>query len=270
VGFIGLKDTLSGNYTFCHDGTMRALVSVESSRDTFVHPCYWKALDIAIEDEHQDVMIQINDDYNTKANLDVIELRLKRLGRLPEELTGIPSGAKGCRDFETWALRAVRLLFSGSLSNIEFKPNPTIALSQRDIVATNLTATTFWRRIYEDYQSRQIIFECKNYDEITPDDFRQVLDYTTGDYGNFVIFVRRGKGEALTENEKDRIRSMFYEHKRLVMILPEPLLVICIKKLRTPKQYNYTEFTMGRHLDMISRSVLSLTHVPKYKLKRNK
>ena len=270
VGFIGLKDPLSGNYTFCHDGTMRALASVESSRDTIVHPCYWKALDIAIEDEQQDVVIQINDEYEAKPNQEVIALRLQRLGRLPEELVGIQKGLKGCRDFETWALRAIRVLFSGTMSNIEFKPNPANALNQRDIVGTNLTTTNFWRRVHEDYHSRQIIFECKNYDEITPEDFRQVLDYTSGDYGNFVIILRRGKGEALTDNEKDRIRSMFHEHKRLVMILPESLLVLCIKKLRTPKQYNYTEFTMGKHLDMISRSVLSLTHLPQYKLKRNK
>jgi len=39
----------------------------------------------------------------------------------------------------------------------------------------------------------------------------------------------------LTENEKARSRSLFYEHKRMILIVPAPMFVLCIKKLRTPK-----------------------------------
>jgi hypothetical protein len=63
VGFIGLRDILTGNYAFCHDGTMRALVSIESTRETLVHPCYWKALDVSIEEEPSAVVLQVNDEY---------------------------------------------------------------------------------------------------------------------------------------------------------------------------------------------------------------
>jgi hypothetical protein len=250
---------------------MRALVSIESSRSTLVHPCYWKALDVSIINGAYNVALQINDDYNVVSNKDPIDLRLRRLGRLPEELTEIPLGHAGSRDFEIWVLRAVRVLFSGPLSNIELKPNPTIALNQRDVVGTNATQTTFWRRIYEDYKSRQIIFECKNYEEITPDDFRQVLDYATGEYGDFIIVVRRGKNNIFTENEKDRMKAMFFDHKVLIMIVPVPLLALCIRKLRSPhKKYDYTDFTMNKHLDFIVRSVLSLTHMPQSKSKRRR
>jgi hypothetical protein len=137
---------------------MRALVSIESSRSTLVHPCYWKALDVSIINGAYNVALQINDDYNVVSNKDPIDLRLRRLGRLPEELTEIPLGHAGSRDFEIWVLRAVRVLFSGPLSNIELKPNPTIALNQRDVVGTNATQTTFWHRIYEDYNSTLAIF----------------------------------------------------------------------------------------------------------------
>jgi hypothetical protein len=167
-------------------------------------------------------------------------------------------------------LRAVRLLFSGDLTNIELKPNPQAALSQRDIVATNNATSTFWRRIYEDYQSRQIIFECKNYEELTSDDFRQLLDYSTGEYGRFAVAVRRGKHEFLTEKEKERTRALFYEHERLIMVVPEVLFTLCIRKLRTPKRYDYTEFTMSKYLDTIVRSVLNMTHAPRYRVKRKK
>jgi hypothetical protein len=105
---------------------------------------------------------------------------------------------------------------------------------------------------------------------LTPDDFRQVLDYTSGEYGRFGLIIRRGGSEALTDNEKDRTKQLFFEHKRLVLVVPAPILALCIRKLRTPKKYDYSEFTMSKHMDYIVRSVLSLTHAPKYKLKRKK
>lgn len=270
VGFVGLRDKVIGTYTFCHDGTMSALISIEANRETLVHPCYWKALDVSVANEQDEVLIQINDEYEVPRSDEPIDLRLQRLGRLPEELSGIQTGQAGSSAFEVWSLRAVKLLFSGSLANSELKPNPANALNQRDVVATNTTKSTFWRRVYEDYQSRQVLFECKNYEELTPDDFRQVLDYSTGEYGRFAIVVRRGRNDTLTENEKNRIKALFFEHKRLIMIVPVTLFVLCIRKLRTPKKYDYAEFTMSKHLDYIVRSVLSLTHTPKYKLKRRK
>jgi hypothetical protein len=271
VGFMGLKDRASGNYTFCHDGTMFALVKIDAMRETLVHPCYWKALDISVLSGSEQMLIQVNDEYRVSTTSEFADLRLQRLGRLPEELFHIALGHAGSRLFETWGLRTVRLLFSGSLSNIELKPNPNTALNQRDIVATNTTTnSTLWRRIYEDYHSRQVIFECKNYEEVTPEDFRQVLDYSTGEYGNFAIIVRRGNNELLTESEKDRTRALFFEHKHLVLIVPTPILVLCIKKLRTPKKYDYAEFVISKHLDLVVRSVLSMTHTPRYKLNRKK
>lgn len=270
VGFIGLKDTVSGNYTFCHDGSMSALVRIDGIRETLVHPCYWKALDISVLSGSEELLIQINDECEVKSTSETADLRLQRLGRMPEELSHVAIGQNGSRSFETWVQRAVRLLFSGSLSNIELKPNPSTALNQRDVVATNSGKGVFWRRIYDDYQSRQVIFECKNYEEVTPEDFRQVLDYSTGEYGKFAVIVRRGNNEVVTENEKDRTRALFFEHKRLILIVPAAIFVLCIRKLRTPKKYDYAEFTISKHMDWVVRSVLSMTHAPRYKIKRKK
>ena len=68
------------------------------------------------------------------------------------------------------------------------KPNEG-GILRRDIVATNLAKTFFWERILNDFQSRQIIFEVKNYEGLKPEDFQQVLSYATGEYGKFIIVV---------------------------------------------------------------------------------
>lgn len=270
VGFIGVRDASTGHFMFCHDGTMVALGSLDGRAETLVHPCYWKALDAVVTGDTSEVLIQVNDEYSETTAEEPVELRLKRLGRLPEELSGIPSGMAGSKAYETWVLRAVRLLFSGELANIALHPNPHEALNQRDVVGTNMAGSDFWRRVHADYQTRQVIFECKNYAELKIDDFRQMLDYGAGEYGRFSIVVRRGVSEALTDFEKERTKAAFYDHKRIVMVLPVPILTLCIRKLRTPKKYDYTDFTMSKQMDYLVRSVLVMTHPPKYLQKRKK
>jgi hypothetical protein len=270
VGFIGVQDDAGNGYTFCHDGARTALISLPGTKPTLVHPCYWKALDVMITDAANDAVIQINDDYEVPSKAAPLELRLRRLGKRLEELNEIPEGQGGSRAFEVWVLRAVRLLFSGSLTNIDHKPNPGDSLNQRDIVGTNVASTPFWQRILGDYRSRQILIECKNYRELTPDDFRQVNDYLSGEYGNFAIIVRRGTNELLTATEQERIKSMFYEHKKLVFVLPTPLLVLSVRKLGKQKKYDYAEFTLAKYMDYIVRTVLSMKTVPRYRLKKPK
>jgi hypothetical protein len=270
VGFIGLQDSASQNFTFCHDGTMSTLVAVPATRETLVHPCYWKALDGSIAEDDETKAIQVNDEYAVPPTGPAVDVRLQRLGRMPEELSGIPVGHAGSGKFEGWVLRAVRLLLSGQLANIELKPNPHNALSQRDVVGTNATVTSFWKRVHEQYGTLQVVFECKNYDELTPEDFRQVNDYLHGEYGRVAFVVRLGQNEQLTPNEQDRIRAMFHEHQKLVVIVPTPLLVLCIRKMRKTHKYDYTEFTIAKHVDYIVRTVLSMRHEPRFRTKRKK
>src|SRR5206468_2614020 len=107
-------------------------------------------------------------------------------------------------------------LFSGLLVNPELKPNQ-VAVQRRDIVATNMATGGFWRRIREDYESRQIVIEVKNYAELKPDDFRQVLSYSGRDYGRFSLIVNRAETEGLGDGERGWIREMFAQHDRIMM-----------------------------------------------------
>lgn len=268
VGFIGVHDEAAGAYIFCHDGARIALISIPGNRPTLVHPCYWKALDVSITDAATGAVVQVNDDYDVPPLDAPLELRLQRLGKRLEELSGIPEGPTAARAFELWVLRAVRLLFSGSLQNIDLKPNPGDSLNQRDIAATNNGGTPFWKRILEDYHARQVLIECKNYSELHPADFRQVNDYLSAEYGNFAIVVRRGSNESMTVSEQERVKAMFFEHQKLIFVVPASILVLCVRKLRAPKRYDYAEFTFSKHMDHIVRSVLSMKHVPRFR--RNK
>ena len=260
VGFLGFKDKLRGGYAFCHDGSRSELDLLDSTAETLVHPCYWKALSIDSESTPESLLIQVNDEYETSQMPDVKDIRTKQLGQIIAELPRVQLGKEGDNAFEDWVFRAVKILFAGKLSNPELKPNSG-AIQQRDIVATNMADTGFWKRIREDYNSRQVVFEVKNYEAIKLDDYRQVLSYTTNEYGKFAVIVNRSNTEGVSETEKGWIREFYHTHQRLLLPVPVSIIVRCLSKLRNAKRFDYTEDILGKRMDTFVRSYLSLKHV---------
>lgn len=262
VGFLGLEDPSTQNLIFCHDGSHANLDAISDAQKTCIHPCYWKALDIQAEEMQDTLLNEIHDEYSVKQNPDVRDLRMKRVGQLVTELPQMPFGEEGAQHLEDWVFRTIKILFAGQLCNPELKPNKG-AIQRRDIVATNMAGKGFWKRVREDYCSRQVIFEVKNYAILKPEDFRQVLSYTGGDYGNFAVIVTRSENEGVNETEKGWLRTMWHEHGRLMLILPAKILARCITKLRHTSRFDYTDDCLNKRLDTSVRSYLSIKHEQK-------
>jgi hypothetical protein len=257
VGFLGFEDKVRGGYIFCHDGSRAELSSFDSEISTVIHPCYWKALDLDFQEPSNQVLIQVNDEYDNKALPDVADIRVKQLGQIVAELPHLTMGKEDSTDFEDWVFRVVRILFAGKLCNFELKPNVG-AVQQRDIVATNMAEGGFWKRVRLDYGTRQVIFEIKNYESLKLDDYRQVLSYTGGDYGRFAIIVNRSPNEGLGETERTWSQEFFHNHERLILNLPATIVVRCVSKLRNPKRFDYTEDALNKRLDTYVRSYLPI------------
>lgn len=159
VGFIGVKDKNRGSYIFCHDGSTTHVPELKGDLTATVHPCYWRALNLKMEDEQETVVIQIDDEYEDslgaarESPAEMKVFRTNQLNSIVSDLKNIPTGPEGSSRFEGWVLRAIRIIFTGVLNNIQPKPNSG-AVQQRDIVATNTGNGMFWRRILEDFRSR--------------------------------------------------------------------------------------------------------------------
>jgi hypothetical protein len=240
VGFIGLENPETQAVQFCHDGSSANIDASQADQRCCVHPCYWKALNIQSEILEENIVIGIYDDDRPPSIEDIRDLRTKQIGRIISSLPRMAEGKEDAKKFEEWVLQAVRLLFSGKLSNPELNPNKD-SIQRRDVVATNNAATGFWKRVRDDYKSRQIVFEVKNFSNLKLDNIRQVLSYSGGHYGSFVIIVNRNKAEGLSSVERGWIKEMWSEHKIIVFILPAPFLSRCISKLRTTARFDYTE-----------------------------
>jgi hypothetical protein len=116
-----------------------------------------------------------------------------------------------------------------------------------------------------------VVFEVKNYEELTSDDFRQILSYLTAPYGDFAVVVTRSQNEVPSERDRDWLRTMWHEHKRMILILPASIVARCISKLRnSDRKYDYTEETLNKRMDTFVRSYLDLPQTARFRKKRRR
>jgi hypothetical protein len=267
VGFLGLRDAGGDHYHFCHDGAPANLLGIDNEGIVAVHPCYWRALNMTADLSEETIIIDADDEVEGPGFLPesrkrvalVQDIRTKRLGQVLEELPRIEIGQPGWSTFEDWTLRALKMLFAGKLSNIQYKPNVG-NVQQRDIVATNVAQSGFWRRVREDYETRQVVVEVKNYTELGREDFRQMLSYTSGPYGRLGLVVYRTESEALTEKERAWLQEIWHEHQRMVFTIPISLLRRCVSKVRTARKHDYSDAALNKRLDTFERSYVAIKH----------
>ena len=97
-----------------------------------------------------------------------------------------------------------------------------------------MAAGGFWRRVLEDYDTRQVLIEVKNYETLKPADYRQALSYMTAEHGRFGLVVFRSEQGGVGENERAWLQEVYHEHDRIVFTVPAALLRKGIAKMRNP------------------------------------
>ena len=182
----------------------------------------------------------------------------------------IPLGPDGASGFQEWVLRAVQILFASKLSNAEIDPNPWNAPQRRDVIAANMAENGFWKRVLDDYGSRQIVFEVKNYGTLKADDYRQIAAYLTNEHGGFGIIVYRSEQEGMGETERSWVQEMYHEHEKIVFTLPVSYLKRGISKMRNPDRFDWIEKHLNKRLDTFQRNYLKIVRTPPRKPKRRK
>lgn len=257
VGFLGVRDSISGRFKFCHDGNQVPLELSDASK-LLVHPCYWRALNVSAGALEPDTAAEIHDEYDIEVSSETPEIRKHRIGQIISALGQIPLGETGARDFEQWCHQAIGILFAAGLRNIELKPNKN-ATQRRDIVARNQEGTPTWRDILTDYHCRQVLFEVKNYAELGPAEYRQMSTYLCRDYGALGFIITRDEDEAVRKTkELPWVREIFHEHKKLVVKLTGVWLAKYLSKARNPQKHDAADIALAGLLDRYARNYLSL------------
>ncbi len=257
VGFLGIHDASSGTFIFCHDGRNPDKDFLATDR-MLIHPCYWIGLNLtksALAPEEAEV---INDEYEIKVTSITPEIRASKIGKMMAEIGSIPEGIDGASEFEDWCLSALKTIFAGHLTNIEPKPNGS-AVQRRDIVGTNLSKTPVWARIWEDYQTRQVIFEAKNFKNIGRDEYRQMSTYLVDKYGSLGFIITRDEDDSLRAgSELDWVREINSTQKKLIIRLSYRFLHRMLGKLRNPEKHDAVDKALNGILDTYERRYLSI------------
>ncbi len=252
VGFIGTHDTATNTYVFCHDGK-----SPDKEFDLqdrlLIHPCYWLALNLTRNLLQPGEAEEINDEFDIKIISETPDIRKARLGQLMSALQHIPLGNEGAEKFEDWCHSALKIIFAGRLRNIERKPNRN-ATQRRDIVATNQGDSQFWLRVLHDYQTRQVVFEIKNYEGIGVEEYRQIAGYLNNEYGRFAIVITRdAKVELHKGGDLDAFKEFYDGQKKLIVKLTAGYLVDVLGKIRNPQKRDVADHQLDRLVDLYIR-----------------
>ncbi|MBN3768332.1 P-loop ATPase, Sll1717 family [Burkholderia sp. Se-20378] len=248
IGFVGVEDDSSGNYLFSHDGKKPERL-FDPNAKLLVHPCYWNALGIQDDGSTGVNAQEIFDEYEITISSQVKEQRDLRIGRMITELSQIAIGLEDAAQFEDWCKRAIDLIAARRLANIQLKPNGNAA-ARRDIVATNNATEGFWRRIREDYGSRQVVFEVKNYERLGIEEYRQANSYLVNEYGRFAFIICRDKQKELSKGaDLDAFREFYQLHKSMIVKVTATFIVSLLSKLRSPQKYDAADEQFEKHLD---------------------
>ncbi|WP_442783853.1 P-loop ATPase, Sll1717 family [Collimonas fungivorans] len=247
IGFFGVLDSSTNSFVFSHDGKRPHQLFHEKSV-LLIHPCYWNALNVQTEAMEPGTAEDIYDEYEIVVSSQTKELREQKLGRLITEINGIEMGPEGATAFEDWCKHSLELIFAGELSNVTLKPNGN-GSARRDIVATNEAIKGFWKRIRDDYGTRMVVFEMKNFEKLTIEEYRQAHSYLGKEYGKFAIIICRDKMKELSKDAEMGAFMEFYHKDAVILKVTASAIVQALSKIRSPQKFDAAGEMFSRHLD---------------------
>lgn len=174
IGFVGFKVGES-QPLFRSSGPESATPPLIGDKTIIVvHPTYAEALNL-----QNKIVSSITEEFDLKQSgligelpgaIDIDTYR-KEVEKLKEDLNTLPHGQETAASFEDLIGNVLRLCFYTSLSNIEPKVRDVSGRVVRDWIAGNHSGEGFWGMISQKYGATQVIWECKNYSDLTADDF---------------------------------------------------------------------------------------------------
>jgi hypothetical protein len=169
---------------------------IDSKIDIAVHPSYWDGLDLL------DVLVTEFGESNDFGRLGVVNdfpgaLNLEQyqnsLDQLNIALKEVATGREQAAAFESLVGQVLELCFFRVLYNVEPQSRDVSGTVRRDWIASNRAETGFWEMVRHRHGASQVIFECKNYEDLDADDFHQMKYYMNEHAGKFIILVFRGE-----------------------------------------------------------------------------
>lgn len=196
IGFIGLKngDSEVQYRSVGPQSTTPPGISKETL--IVIHPTYGEALNlqnIIINSLPAEVTLQQAGVIGELPGaIDLAEYRAE-IQTLQERLRSLPSGEEHSDEFEQIVGEIIKLCFFTALTNPEHRVRDVDGRVIRDWIVGNYSNEEFWSVVRQKYGATQIVWECKNYSDLSASDFHQAAYYMSDQMGKFVIIAFRGR-----------------------------------------------------------------------------
>lgn len=159
-----------------------------------------------------------------------IEERLEKVIQLTEALKGCKSGQANWRKYEQLGIEMLRFLFVPPFKRVIEQSRTEAGDDRRDAVLPNNQYSGFWQLIRDEFDSRHIVCEFKNYFRKTSkDQLNQLRLYlskpTVGHFG--LLFIRHTPSPQLLA-----ARRRAYEESRILILILSDELVKQMLKMR--------------------------------------
>lgn len=208
---------------------------VSDTTDIVIHKCYWDALDL------QDALVRHLPEQKEFGKIGVIEdlpggldptEYTENIDLIIETLRDLPMGRPGAEDFEEVVGEVIKLCFFRALENTEAKSRDHEGRVIRDWVSANRAQGGFWESVRMRYGAVQVIWECKNYENLSSDDFHQCSYYMNTTGGRFVVLVFRGGMKPTYYQHMKRVAN---DRDGFILALNERDLMILLRQAKNGK-----------------------------------
>jgi hypothetical protein len=221
IGFVGLDG--GGQAYFRSSGSQSTTPPpVDVGTIVTVHPTYRDALslrDSLISSLDPDVPLResgVLADFPAGMSLDAYYAKLRDLR---EQLRTLPEGDRDSEEYAGLVGEVITLCFFRSLTNLEPKVRSVDGRVIRDWIASNHSPSGFWELVRLKHGATQVIFECKNYSDLSASDFHQVSYYLNDTIGLFGALVFRG--QETKKHHYEHVKRIANDKKALVLLLTD-------------------------------------------------
>lgn len=254
LGFAGLQR--SDDVLFkSAESPLAMMPTITNGSVIVIHPTYVDALGL-----HDALVSRIGDDVVLRQSGIVTELPEStslgaynaKLISLQGKLRELSRGEECASEYEKVVENMLRLCFFKALTNIEVKSRDVSGRVVRDIIAANHSSIPFWQMLRQQYGATQIICECKNYDDLSSDDFHQVSYYMNERIGRFALLIHRGPSET-RKVYLEHIRRISQDKRGIVLMLGERDLEVFLRQALNGKK------SEGHLQDIFDRTVREIS-----------
>jgi hypothetical protein len=230
IGFLGIKIKDSSSLFRSSGPQTVGLPTLGVDTLIEIHPTYIEALSLQNSIVNSLAKVDLRatgliEELPGAVDLDEYQ---RLLVALQEDLKTLPRGRENSERFEEIVGEVIKLCFFKSLTNVEAKVRTVDSRVVRDWVAANHASNGFWELVRQRYDATQVIWECKNYDNLGADDFHQASYYMNDKIGRFAVIAFRGA--EISKAYYGHIRRIADDRKGLVLLLTQKDLEVFIRR----------------------------------------